>query len=427
MHNKDGTSHNACLPITELFEFPKGQVDPRNAPFRDWILVGPEHIESSTGRLLASVSAKEQRAVSGKYVAEPGDVIYSKIRPNLRKATIAPIRCLCSADTYALRPKPNVQSRYLLELLLGDRFTTFACSVSARSGIPKLNRSEFSEFTTTIPPEVVQRHLAEVIEALDRAIQSSERVITKLEMLKRGLLHELLTGEADETRALRTAGVHTRRACASPLGQTRPHSWPIVRLVEQAEIRAGIAKNENAVLNSAVEVPYLRVANVQDGYVDLFEMKTIRVDKLELDSYRLLPGDVLMNEGGDRDKLGRGAVWMGQIDPCVHQNHVFAVRCSPTLLPAFLAAWTSSDDAKRYFQLTGQQSIKLASINKTQVGQLPIPLPPLEEQLRIVAILSSHTMRIEVEQSVVRKLTLLRHGLTDDLLTGRVRVSPHPR
>src|SRR5690606_4567437 len=96
-------------------------------------------------------------------------------------------------------------------------------------------------------------------------------------------------------------------------------------LHEVAEVRTGLAKGK-ANLKDPVELPYLRVANVQDGHIDLTQVKFILVERSQIERYSLRTGDILMTEGGDFDKLGRGDVWQGQIPVCLHQNHVFAVR-----------------------------------------------------------------------------------------------------
>ena len=85
-----------------------GQVDPRKPAYRNLVLIAPNHIESGSGRLLAQETAAEQGADSGKYLVSQGQVIYSKIRPNLRKATISPCDCLCSADMYPITPVPTL-------------------------------------------------------------------------------------------------------------------------------------------------------------------------------------------------------------------------------------------------------------------------------------------------------------------------------
>ena len=122
----------------------------------------------------------------------------------------------------------------------------------------------------------------------------------------------------------------------------------------------------------SIELPYLRVANVQDGHLDLSTIKTVRVRVDEVDTYLLRVGDVLMTEGGDIDKLGRGTIWEGQIPACLHQNHIFRIRPNRNLLdPAFYALVVESDSAKRYFNRVAKRTTNLASTNKTQVRAFP--------------------------------------------------------
>lgn len=173
---------------------PQGQVDPRLQPYSDWILIAPDHIESETGRLIARQTAAEQGAISGKYVFNAGDVVYSKIRPYLRKAVLAYERGLCSADMYPLRPVDGVNSRFLLAVILGEPFSRFASAVSMRSGFPKINRNELAEFIMPWPQSDEQDRIAEVLTALDDEQSAAERELTKLQNLKFGLMDDLLTG-----------------------------------------------------------------------------------------------------------------------------------------------------------------------------------------------------------------------------------------
>ncbi|MCW0370941.1 restriction endonuclease subunit S [Xanthomonas sacchari] len=181
-------------PLVEMIDFPEGQVDPQRFPFRDWILVAPDHIESGSGRLLQSVTASEQRAISGKYVYEAGDVLYSKIRPYLKKAILAEGRGLCSADMYPLRPRDGLKSRYLLSVILGADFSMFAESVSMRSGFPKINRSEMSEFSLGWPDEKEQEAIVHIIMDFDERQSSTEAELEKLRRIKVALMDDLLTG-----------------------------------------------------------------------------------------------------------------------------------------------------------------------------------------------------------------------------------------
>ena len=202
-----------------------------------------------------------------------------------------------------------------------------------------------------------------------------------------------------------------------------PSDWSLNRLVDLAEIRSGIAKNANANITNPVSVYYLRVANVQDGFLDLSEMSHLLVSRDDIKRYAVMPNDMLMNEGGDLDKLGRGALWNGEFSPCIHQNHVFVVRCGKFLLPTYLKAWTGSTAARRYFLLAGRQTTNLASINKTSLGLLPIPLPPNQaEQQAIAEALSDADALIESLEQLIAKKRQIKQGAMQELLTGQRRL-----
>ncbi len=178
------------------------------------------------------------------------------------------------------------------------------------------------------------------------------------------------------------------------LADTLPRNWQLKRLKFIARVQTGMAKGKDLADADTVEVPYLRVANVQDGYLALDDVATMTVPVADLDRYRLQPGDVLMNEGGDFDKLGRGHVWHGQIDPCIHQNHVFAVR-PHGVSPEWLNAWTGSAPAQFYFMGRAKQSTNLASISSSNVMELPVPVPPPEEQVARLVFIDRETARID--------------------------------
>jgi type I restriction enzyme S subunit len=152
-------------------------------------------------------------------------------------------------------------------------------------------------------------------------------------------------------------------------------------------------------------------------------MNAYEIEKRDLVRFSVLPGDVLMNEGGDRDKLGRGCVWSGEFNPCVHQNHVFVIRCGPSISSRFLTAWTRSAVARRYFITAGSQTTNLASINKSAISQLPIPLPPtIAEQEVIAAVFDDVDALIGILDRLIAKKCDLRQAAMQQLLTGQTRL-----
>ncbi|MBY0408764.1 MAG: restriction endonuclease subunit S [Burkholderiaceae bacterium] len=159
------------------------------------VLVAPDHIESATGRLLNKVSAGDQRAISGKYLFAVGDIVYSKIRPYLRKAILTDFPGLCSADMYPLKPAADVSGGFVLASILAHQFSIYAESVSIRSGMPKINRGELADYSMVFPPsKAEQEAIAEALSDADALIESLDQLITKKRQIKQGAMQELLTG-----------------------------------------------------------------------------------------------------------------------------------------------------------------------------------------------------------------------------------------
>lgn len=180
--------------LLDLVSIRSGQVDPRRTQYRDMPLIAPDHLESGTGRLLETRSAYEQGAISGKYLVDPGDIIYSKIRPYLMKAHLAEFPALCSADMYPLKPRDGADGRFVLNVLLGRDFTNFAVGESMRSGIPKINREGLAGYELQVPPHEEQRLVGAALKDADDLIDSVDRLIAKKRAIKKGMMQELLTG-----------------------------------------------------------------------------------------------------------------------------------------------------------------------------------------------------------------------------------------
>jgi restriction endonuclease S subunit len=172
--------------------------------------------------------------------------------------------------------------------------------------------------------------------------------------------------------------------------------WPVASLDEICAISSGITKGRKPPNEPLIEVSYMAVANVQDGRLNLDLVKIIQASASEIERYRLLPGDLLLTEGGDPDKLGRGTTWKDEIIPCIHQNHIFRVRAnSPLVDMSFLSRLVASPVGKAYFLSKAKQTTGIASINLTQLRSFPVPLPPLNQQRRIAAKLDTTLAAVE--------------------------------
>ena len=273
-----------------------------------------------------------------------------------------------------------------------------------------------------------QERLATIFSGINTAIEKTEALIAKYQQIKAGLMHDLFTRGVLPNGQLRPPREQAPELYQETAIGWIPKDWLLIRLGSMANIVSGVTLGAKADPTATIEAPYLRVANVQDGYLELAEIKTVRISPKTLEQLRLEPGDVLMNEGGDFDKLGRGAVWAGEIANCVHQNHVFRVRCNPNkLMPNYLAFYSESAFGKKYFVMSSKQSTNLASINSTQLKAYPIAMPKLREQHAIIQIILRANNRLTTLRAEASTLGSQKLGLMQDLLTGKVQVKVHER
>jgi len=217
-----------------------------------------------------------------------------------------------------------------------------------------------------------------------------------------------LLDEADELRKLRAQADHRTTVLIPALfhemfgeNTNKPHDR--VKLEQIAEVVSGVAKGRKFNGRQPVEVSYLRVANVQAGHLDLSEIKTIQALPEEVKELALQRGDVLLTEGGDFDKLGRGAMLEQDLPNCIHQNHVFRVRVEQSKLdPVYFAKFLLTGEARGYFLGCAKRTTNLASINMTQLRALPVRLPSLSLQKEFAARVSE-IRAVQAEQTASRR------------------------
>ena len=275
----------------------------------------------------------------------------------------------------------------------------------------------FNNFSVPLPPLSEQKRIAtylfQKISEADIMLDDTLSSITGYKKLKQAVITQAVTKGVRGEREMKDSGVEW-------IGEI-PKEWRKTQLRHCATIKSGITLGKSYSKDTVlIERPYLRVANVQGGYVDLNDLATIEVTPDEDLKYRLHSGDVLMTEGGDRDKLGRGCVWHGEIEPCLHQNHVFAVQTNETiLLPEFLEYLTASDVGRSYFDVTAIKTTNLACTSSSKVLAFTIPLPPIEEQIEIVSFIKKLIMKKEL---LVQELESYKKSLIYEVVTGKREV-----
>lgn len=315
---------------------------------------------------------------------------------------------------HRLRPKrKDIVPRFYVYFLQSG-FTQLGIFEGAgnKTTIPNLSRNRLAALDVPQPSFDEQHDIVTSLAHVRRALKLNERNLEGAQELKRAVM-----------RVLFTKGLRGAVQVETEFGPV-PESWVEMPLNDCASVQTGAAKGRKFADDQTVDVPYLRVANVQDGRLDLSEIKLIRIRKSEVERYRLQPGDVVLTEGGDFDKLGRGFIWRGEFDLCVHQNHVFAVRPDRSrLLPEFFAYLAQSAYGKAYFLKVAHKTTNLACINSTKLKAFPVLVPPdLDEQKEIVAILDAIDRKIALHSRKHAVLDELFKALLHGLMTGEIRV-----
>jgi len=279
--------------------------------------------------------------------------------------------------------------------------------------------SVFSKLPVPSPPLPEQHSIVSKIEELLSDLENGKQQLqTAQQQLK--IYRQSLLKWAFEGRF----GFAQRPSNSVKNGEL-PKGWKWVKLNDICNIIGGVTKGKNYKGKATIHLPYLRVANVQDGYLDLKVIKTIEVLSSDLEKYRLHYGDILYTEGGDKDKLGRGTIWKNEIQDCIHQNHIFRARpLSDNISSKYIAYYSQSKLAKDYFFKHGKQTTNLASINLTILSNLELPITSFEEQHLIVLELESKlTVCDKIEETIIQSLQqaeTLRQSILKKAFEGRL-------
>ena len=380
----------------------------------------------SSGRISELASYRFEDAPSrARRRVRDGDVIISTVRTYLQAITQIqepPENLVVSTGFAVVRPRRDLfDARYCRFAL---REPAFLAEVEKRSvgvSYPAINATDLADIPIFVHPLQTQRAIADYLDRetarLDALVEAKERLLKLLAEKRRAIITRAVTRGLDPRVPVRDSGVPW-------LGEIPAH-WGLTRLKFVADVRGGLALGKDYGFSELEEYCYVRVANVQDGYLNLDEVKTVWIPKREAENYLLQAGDVLMNEGGDDDKLGRGCIWNGEITPCLHQNHVFAVR--PRLVePEWIDVWASSDVARFYFELYAKRTTNLASISAANLKELPLLVPPREERLDIISNCAAACERFASTSSTVTDTVALlkeRHAaLIAAAVAGRLDV-----
>jgi type I restriction enzyme S subunit len=342
-------------------------------------------VDEVSGTITQAVDRPLKEVRSGFTQFRKDDVIVAKITPSMQNGKAAIANELTngagfgSTEFHVIRSKGAILPAFVWRFVRQQTFREDAQKVmSGAVGQLRVPADFLKNYPLALPPLGEQKRIVDksgyLVTRTDRAMTELAQIPALIARYRSIVLDLAFSGRL-------TSDI--RKQPPADAGSL-PEGWSICALGEISEIQGGTQVGKRRKGDEIlVEVPYLRVANVQRGWLKLDEIKTISVTEAERDRLLLQKGDVLMNEGGDRDKLGRGWIWEGQIDPCIHQNHVFRIRLRDGVLPPMYLSHFANEKGQSYFFDEGTQTTNLASISKGKVAALPVPVPPWEEAVEI--------------------------------------------
>ncbi|KPQ00273.1 MAG: type I restriction enzyme, S subunit [Rhodobacteraceae bacterium HLUCCA12] len=309
-----------------------------------------------------------------RQLVKSGDILVSTVRPNLNAVAVVEEEldgATASTGFSVLRPdEKKAASRYIYHWVRTPSFVADMVRKATGASYPAVSDKIVAESLIPLPPLEEQRRIAGILDAADALRRCRREALALLDTLPGAIFAEMFGDRL--------------------YGPDR--ATDTVPLAEVAHIQSGITKGRRLKSGEKTEeTAYLAVANVQDKRLDLSNVKMIEATEKERERYALAVGDLLLTEGGDPDKLGRGTVWNDEIPGAIHQNHIFRVRVTDeTVQPIFLSHLLSSPYGRGYFLRMAKQTTGIASINKTQLSGFPAILPDEGEQIEFVQRLKSY-------------------------------------
>jgi len=386
---------------------------------RDLPYVGLEHMAQDSPILLGTASSDD--SISTNSIFQPGDVLFGKLRPNLRKSLQVTFPGYCSTDILVLRARPSTCPAFVAKVL--QRAEVFREAVRTAEGtkMPRTSWGRLKAFAVFFPPLPEQRRIAEILNTVDAAIQQTDALIAKLNQMKAGLLHDLLTRGLDEHGHLRDPAARPKQFKKSPLGSV-PEEWEVldfgtvVSVLYRYPTYYGIRYAERG-------VPEIRGELILDDGTLESRSELYRYVSEEtaagFPKVRVEPGDFVMSVRGT---LGKIAIVPRHLTGAVITANLIRIQFRQSMI---LPRWARHFLLSRMFQdmldlKTSATTIK--TVQAPMLNSIPLARPSVEEQSRIADILDAHDARIRAEEACRDKLKQLKEGLMNDLLAGRVRV-----
>jgi type I restriction enzyme S subunit len=376
--------------------------------------IGLEHIPERAIRIEMAGGSEAIRGMCVRY--RQGDILFGKLRPNLRKSVLAPIDGLGSTEILVLRPRPGIDPSFAGHVLRSEKVFFDAERMTEGTRMPRTSWKTLSGIEVFAPSELRnQKLIADILDALDDAILEADALIQKLRTVRVGLIDDLLTrGVADD------GSPRVSSALVKTVVGPRPATWKVAnlgRFVVGAEYGTNLSLGD-----SSMGIPVLRMNNIQDGEFDLADLKYAPAHAVE--RFRVQRDDVLFNRTNSWEHVGKAAIWRHDEPGPAFASYLVRLHCGDKLLPEFLHLWLNWAPVQRAIRQFATPGVQQVNINPTNLRRAIIAVPDtLDEQRAIIERVSGVSAAIEDHRRERAKLAALREGLRDDLLSGRQPVA----
>jgi type I restriction enzyme S subunit len=383
--------------------------------------VGLEHIEQGSPKLLGVAESTASSSTNSVFAQD--DILFGKLRPNLRKSIRAPFAGYCSTDILVLRCLDGVAPAFAGHVFQWEDVFAAASATAAGTKMPRMSWDDLKRFQVFRPSTTAeQSRIAAVLDTVDEAIAKTEAVIAKLKQVRTGLLHDLLTRGLDEHGQLRDPIAHPEQFQDSLLGWI-PINWSVKELKDCYAVpsRNGLYKKATYYGSGhrMIHMPQM----FKDITVDVADAVRVAVEAEELQRYSLDPGDLLFARRSlNLEGAGLCSIVPALDEPVTFESSIVRVRLDQNIiLPGFAVEFLRSELGyllRRPFI----RQVAVSGVSSEDIGHFLVPCPKPDEQGRILTVLDSYDHGLRLYEAELRKLVHLKSGLMTDLLTGRVRV-----
>ena len=373
-----------------------GQVDPREEPYSSMWHIGPENVTSDTGRIKNVRQCSELGLISGKYEFDRESIVYSKIRPNLNKVCRPDFDGVCSADMYPIWTKEGLFADYLFYYMLGPKFYSTAVSMSMRTGMPKINRTDLDTIKINIPPLPEQQKIAKILSTWDKAISTTERLIENSTQQKKALMQQLLTG---------------KKRLLDESGKRFEGEWKDATVSSFGKVITGNTPPKNDSSNYDGSISWATAEDFKRKYVSNTKVKLTESGATKA---RIVPkGSVLVTCIAS---IGKNAIANEDLATNQQINSVVINKKNSNEFFYYLIEFNT------HKLLAWAGTTALPILNKTSFEKVKFIVPNLKEQQKIATVLTNADKEIGLLEQQLADLQQEKKALMQQLLTGKKRV-----